>query len=123
MLRKNSRILLLDEPTAQIDYMSQQKVLGALYKNAFDSQMTVLMIAHRLETAITFSDKVLVMDKGQVMEFDHSFVLLVYDPQSYLDVFKRDKEYIEEEPYHSAPSKPTRDSLFSSMVRALPLQK
>ena len=35
------------------------------------------MIAHRLETAVTFSDKVLVMDKGSVVEFDNSYKLLV----------------------------------------------
>ena len=40
-------------------------------------RMTVMMIAHRLETAVTYSDKVLVMDKGSVAEFDQSYKLLV----------------------------------------------
>lgn len=34
------------------------------------------MIAHRLETAVTYADKVLVMDKGSVAEFDYSYKLL-----------------------------------------------
>jgi len=38
--------------------------------------MTVVMIAHRLETAVTFSDKILVMDKGSVIEFENSYKLL-----------------------------------------------
>ena len=40
-------------------------------------KMTVMMIAHRLETAVTYSDRVLVMDAGSVAEFDSSYKLLV----------------------------------------------
>lgn len=39
----------------------------------------MLMIAHRLETAVTFSDKILVMDQGSVAEFSTPFALLI-DP-------------------------------------------
>ena len=39
--------------------------------------MTVLMIAHRLETAVTYSDKILVMDKGGAVEFASPMNLLV----------------------------------------------
>lgn len=48
-----------------------------MFKMAEERNMTVLMIAHRLETAVTYSDKVLVMDQGTCVEFDHSYNLLV----------------------------------------------
>lgn len=63
------------------------------------------MIAHRLETAVTYSDKVLVLDQGSVAEFDHSFNLLVEDPVEALQT--------------SVPTSPTRDTLFASMVQSL----
>ena len=34
------------------------------------------MIAHRLETAVAFTDKILVLDHGQLVQFDHPFKLL-----------------------------------------------
>ena len=70
MLQRESQVILLDEPTAQIDYQSQQRVLQSMYDMATMQNMTVMMIAHRLETAVTYSDKILVMDKGTVAEFE-----------------------------------------------------
>ena len=70
MLQRESQVILLDEPTAQIDYQSQQRVLQSMYDMATVQHMTVMMIAHRLETAVTYSDKILVMDKGTVAEFE-----------------------------------------------------
>lgn len=70
--------------------------------------MTVLMIAHRLETAVTFSDKVLVMDHGSVAEFDHSYKLLVEG----IDIEESE-----------VPAAPTRETLFASMVASLTPQQ
>jgi len=65
---------------------------------ASKQQMTVLMIAHRLETAVTYSDKILVMDNGSHAEFDSAFKLLV--------VNEEDTEI-------------TSDTIFASMVKSL----
>ena len=62
-------------------------MLENLFKMAEARKITVLMIAHRLETAVTYSDKVLVMDQGSVAEFDLSYKLLAGDPN--LDENKR----------------------------------
>lgn len=35
------------------------------------------MIAHKLDTAVKFCNKVLVLDQGELVEFDHPFRLLV----------------------------------------------
>ena len=72
---KSAKIVLLDEPTSQIDQQTQKKVLQNLFQTY--KNQTVLMIAHRLETAVAFADKILVLDAGELVEFDHPLRLLV----------------------------------------------
>lgn len=72
-LLKLSRILVLDEATAAVDVQTD-KIIQETIRNEFKDQ-TILTIAHRLETVMD-SDRVLVLDKGEVKEFDHPQVLL-----------------------------------------------
>lgn len=72
ILRRN-RVLVLDEATANVDPETDafvQKTIRELFKDC-----TVLTIAHRLDT-IMDSDRVLVLDAGEVREFDEPHVLL-----------------------------------------------
>jgi ABC-type multidrug transport system fused ATPase/permease subunit len=70
MLRA-SKIVVLDEATASIDYSTDLKI-----QNALDTIVaTNITIAHRLQTIINF-DKVLVLDHGEIKEFGHPFQLL-----------------------------------------------
>ncbi|XP_071159454.1 ATP-binding cassette sub-family C member 4-like isoform X3 [Mytilus edulis] len=72
ILRKN-KILMIDEATANVDPRTD-----ALIQNTIREKFrycTVLTIAHRLNT-IMDSDKVLVLDEGNIMEFDHPYLLL-----------------------------------------------
>lgn len=72
ILRRN-RVLVLDEATANVDPETDifiQKTIRQLFKGC-----TVMTIAHRLNTVMD-SDKVLVMEAGQVKEFDEPHTLL-----------------------------------------------
>lgn len=72
LLRKN-KILVLDEATASVDYETDSLIQKTI--NTEFSQCTVLTIAHRLHTVIS-ADKILVMDGGSMVEFDHPHQLL-----------------------------------------------
>lgn len=72
LLRKN-KILIMDEATANVDMQTDAMIQNTIrdgFKNC-----TVITIAHRLNTIID-SDKVLVIDAGQFMEFDSPHNLL-----------------------------------------------
>lgn len=62
---KNPELLLLDEATSHLDMESEQKIQDTLHK--FFRNITAIVIAHRLST-IKEMDKILVMDKGQIIE-------------------------------------------------------
>ena len=78
ILRK-SKIVILDEATASIDFRHEeivQKAIDQLLKNS-----TLISIAHRIKTVLN-SDKILVLENGEVKEFDKPDVLLK-DKNSY----------------------------------------
>ncbi|KAM3966828.1 LOW QUALITY PROTEIN: putative multidrug resistance-associated protein lethal(2)03659 [Aphomia sociella] len=72
IVRRN-RLLVLDEATANVDPQTDALIQTTI-RNKF-AECTVLTIAHRLHTVMD-SDKVLVMDAGQMVEFDHPHLLL-----------------------------------------------
>lgn len=70
---RNNRILMLDEATANVDPQTDALIQHTIRKKF--ASCTVLTVAHRLNT-IMDSDKVLVMDKGRMAEYDHPHILL-----------------------------------------------
>jgi len=64
-LLKDAPILLLDEPTSNVDADNETSIQKAL--DSLKSNRTVLIIAHRLST-VRNADAILVMDRGKVIE-------------------------------------------------------
>ncbi|KAK2714884.1 hypothetical protein QYM36_009173 [Artemia franciscana] len=72
LLRK-TKVLILDEATAAVDLETDDLIQATIRKEFSDC--TVITIAHRLNT-IMDSTRVMVLDKGQIIEFDSPSVLL-----------------------------------------------
>ncbi|XP_015233372.1 PREDICTED: multidrug resistance-associated protein 4-like isoform X1 [Cyprinodon variegatus] len=72
ILRRN-RILIIDEATANVDPRTDDLIQKTI-RDKF-RECTVLTIAHRLNTIID-SDRILVLDAGQIHAYDEPYVLL-----------------------------------------------
>ncbi|KAJ2516903.1 hypothetical protein H4217_004290 [Coemansia sp. RSA 1939] len=66
LLMRKRKIIVLDEATADVD-LETDKEMQKLFRSEFKDS-TVLTIAHRLETIMN-SNRIIVMDKGRVVEF------------------------------------------------------
>ena len=90
LLRK-SKVILMDEATASIDSETDMKIQSTIRTQFTES--TVITIAHRIHTIID-SDRVLVLELGEVKEYDQPGVLLE-DPKSlFSQLVEKSKEVV-----------------------------
>ena len=66
ILRK-SKIIIMDEATANIDYQTEEIIQKAI--NEILNNSSVITIAHRIKTIIN-SDKIIVLENGEIVDFD-----------------------------------------------------
>jgi len=79
----NPPLLILDEPTASVDSVTDENIIEAI--DNLCQGKTVFMIAHRLWTLKT-ADRILVLDKGKVIQNgSHDELMKVKGP--YQDIF------------------------------------
>ncbi len=64
------KLLVLDEPTSQLDPIAASEFLRTIYKINRDLGTTVILSEHRLEEAFTMADRVAVMDEGKIVALD-----------------------------------------------------
>lgn len=78
-LLQKPKLLLMDEASSNID-LETDRVIQQMLRDNFQS-CTKLIIAHRLDTIID-ADRILVLDSGEVVEFDKPGVL-IQNPESH----------------------------------------
>ena len=84
---RNPKIIILDEATSSIDSESEELLQAALKKMSLNR--TIIIIAHRLST-ITGADKIILLDKGNIIESgDHKS--LIDQKGKYFEMFNKQK--------------------------------
>ena len=62
------RLLIADEPTTGLDVTTQKAIMDLIYNLAQDKGLAVMLITHDLGVAQQYCNRVVVMEKGKVIE-------------------------------------------------------
>jgi len=68
VLALRPEVIVMDEPTAQLDPLGKYEVLSVIEKLA-ESGSTIVLAEHEIEEVVYFADKVLLLDKGEVVAY------------------------------------------------------
>ena len=61
-LAQSTPILILDEPTAHLDLINRLQIFKLLRRLSSELNVTILLSTHEIESALTFSDKLVLLD-------------------------------------------------------------
>jgi putative ABC transport system ATP-binding protein len=67
-LANNPKVLLADEPTGNVDSTRAHELLALLREMVTKDSLTILMVTHDRELATSFSDRIILMKDGRVVE-------------------------------------------------------
>ncbi|WP_296203972.1 dipeptide ABC transporter ATP-binding protein [Psychrobacter sp. UBA3962] len=80
-LAQNPEVLIADEPTTALDVSLQHEILELLNRLKQQNGMAMLLISHDLNLVRRYSDKIIVMQQGEVIERGDSHTLF-HNPQT-----------------------------------------
>lgn len=86
VMAMNPKLLILDEPTAQLDPIAASDFIATVKKLNSDFSLTVIISEHRLEEVVPVCDKLLVLEGGQMIAFD--------EPRRVVDELRDNEKFI-----------------------------
>jgi ATP-binding cassette subfamily B protein len=107
MFYRNAAITILDEPTASIDAVTEEKIFRSLERHM--EGKSVILITHRFST-VKNADKILMMEHGRIIEQgSHRELMAINGKYAELYIMQA-KRYLEEEPNSSSDRIPVSQS-------------
>jgi energy-coupling factor transport system ATP-binding protein len=67
VLTMQPRLLVLDEPTSQLDPVGRSEVVEAIHRLKSSGQITIIMTTHETDDILDLADQVIVLDKGKTV--------------------------------------------------------
>jgi ATP-binding cassette subfamily C (CFTR/MRP) protein 1 len=83
---RNTKIIVMDEATSSIDYKTEELIQKAI--NELLNNSTFITIAHRIKTIIHY-DRIMVLDNGQIVNFDTPQNLLNDKKSLFYELYKK----------------------------------
>ncbi len=71
VLALHPELLVLDEPTSELDPKSAEEVLSIIERLNDELGITVILTEHRLDRVLQHADRLIVLDRGKIVEDDN----------------------------------------------------
>lgn len=81
------KILLLDEPLSALDGVIKESIKERIQLIAKQYHLTTIIVTHDPEEALTLSDKVLIINEGQISQFDQPHVIVAQPRTQFVEKF------------------------------------
>jgi osmoprotectant transport system ATP-binding protein len=83
-LAGDPNIMLMDEPFGAIDAITRTALQDEILRLQRQLKKTILFVSHDVEEALRLADRILVMDRGEVVQFDTPFNLLTHPANDFV---------------------------------------
>ncbi|MDR2649084.1 MAG: ABC transporter ATP-binding protein [Clostridiales bacterium] len=91
-LLKNPKVLIMDEPTSNLDLYYQFQIMNLLKELTVTEQFTTLVSLHQLDLVARFTDKVIVLNDGCV--YDYGMPEKILTAKTFRDVYRMNTEIV-----------------------------
>lgn len=81
------RVLLLDEPLSALDGVIKESIKDRIKSIARQYNLTTIIVTHDPEEALTLSDKVLIIDEGNISQFGTPNEVINKPSNNFVDEF------------------------------------
>jgi ABC-type multidrug transport system fused ATPase/permease subunit len=92
MFFRNAAVTILDEPTASIDAVTEEKIFSTLEQNM--QGKSVILITHRFST-VKNADKIILLEHGRIIELGSHRELMLLDKEYAALYNMQAKRYLE----------------------------
>ncbi len=75
-LAGNPRLMLMDEPFGAIDAITRAGLQTEMLRLQRQLKKTILFVTHDVEEALRLADKIVIMQAGQIVQYDTPFTIL-----------------------------------------------
>jgi len=82
-LASQPRILIADEPTTALDVTTQQEILALLWQLQLQYSLSIIFISHDLRLIERMANRILVMQKGRLVEQGNNPEIFLYPQTEY----------------------------------------
>ena len=81
------KILLLDEPLSALDGVIKESIKERIKTIAKEYHLTTIIVTHDPEEALTLSDRVLIINEGEIAQFDKPEAIIQSPADSFVENF------------------------------------